>query len=310
MKTKLKLSGVWSAAPTPFTETMKIDSVSVKRMINHHIRLGVKGLFIGGTSGEGLLMPRSQFLKLMEMVAKDAKGKLTISVQVTDNSAARILENMKAAKNSGADIAVIAPPLYQSDVYPKLEDTYMGAIENSPLPVGIYDRGKHSSIVVPDSVLKKAYMHPKVILIKDSSADKTHIKLALAARKKNPNLSILTGWEFNCVEYLQAGYDGLLLGGGVFNGYIAGKIIEAYEKGDIKLANKLQTMMNEIMWDVFGGKDVRCWLSGQKRILVELGIFRTGKSYANYPLTQTCIKDIKRIVRDYKNWLLPEESKA
>lgn len=52
--------GVWSAAPTPFTSKMDIDLVSIKRMIKHHIRLGVNGLFLAGTNGEGQLMTNRQ----------------------------------------------------------------------------------------------------------------------------------------------------------------------------------------------------------------------------------------------------------
>ena len=36
-----KLSGVWSATPTPFTNRMSIDVVAVKRLVEHHVRLGV-----------------------------------------------------------------------------------------------------------------------------------------------------------------------------------------------------------------------------------------------------------------------------
>jgi len=51
------LAGAWSASPTPFTESLKIDLSSVKRMIKHHIRLGQKGVFVGGTCGEGPWLP-------------------------------------------------------------------------------------------------------------------------------------------------------------------------------------------------------------------------------------------------------------
>ena len=54
------LSGAWSASPTPFTAKMEVDTVAVRKMIDHHIRLGVKGLFLSGTCGEGPWMTDAQ----------------------------------------------------------------------------------------------------------------------------------------------------------------------------------------------------------------------------------------------------------
>ena len=45
-----RLGGVWSATPTPFTKDLKVDTVAVKKMVEHHLRLGVRGLFLAGTS--------------------------------------------------------------------------------------------------------------------------------------------------------------------------------------------------------------------------------------------------------------------
>jgi len=47
------LVGVWSSTLTPFTDNMDVDVESVERMVEHHLRLGVKGLFLAGTCGRG-----------------------------------------------------------------------------------------------------------------------------------------------------------------------------------------------------------------------------------------------------------------
>jgi dihydrodipicolinate synthase/N-acetylneuraminate lyase len=46
------LYGAWSASPTPFTDSLKIDVFSLRWVIAHHLRLGQVGVFIGGTCGE------------------------------------------------------------------------------------------------------------------------------------------------------------------------------------------------------------------------------------------------------------------
>lgn len=301
-----KLGGVWSATPTPFTENMEIDTVSVKRLVEHHLRIGVKGLFLAGTAGEGPWMPNRMRRTLVRTVSKYAKGRLVLAVQVTDNSAARILVNIDEAKEDGADIAVIAAPNFV--VWPtpqKFIDLYAQAIRQSPLPVCVYDRGTGSPVFVPNAAMKAIYAERNVILVKDSSVDPKRRKIALAARRKRPTLRLLNGHEFTCVEYLKAGYDGLLLGGGIFNGYLAGRIIEAVAAGDLSLAEHLDKRMKRIMYAVYGGKKVKCWLSGQKKLLVEMGIFRTWKSFLNLPLTKDCIRAIHRVLEKNRDVLLP-----
>ncbi len=306
LQSKMNFSGVWSASPTPFTGRMSIDRVAVRRMVDHQIRLGIKGLFLAGTNGEGPWMTDVDRRILIQTVAKYAKGKLPIAVQVTDNSAQRMRENMRAAKEDGADIAVIAPPYFRFNTTPQnLRDLYLETIRSCPLPVGIYDRGLAGSVIIPDQVIKAAYAEPKVVLVKDSSANPERRRIALAARKKRPDLCLLSGDEFNCVEYLVAGYNGLLLGGGVFNGYLALQIITAVSQKNIALAKQLQARMNRIMFDVYGGQKCACWLSGEKHLLVEMGIFRTWKNHLNYPLTQSCQKAIRRVLKKDADALYP-----
>jgi 4-hydroxy-tetrahydrodipicolinate synthase len=299
-------SGVWSATPTPFTETMAVDKSSVKRLVEHHLRLGVKGLFLCGTCGEGPWMTEQQRCDFIDAVVKYAKGRLHIAAQVTDNSAPRILDNIKMVSDCGADIAVVAPPFFMDLVTPQiLETLYLTVIEKSSLPIGIYDRGKFSSVFVPPQILKKIYAHPRVMLAKDSSSDPERMNLALRVRSKRKELVLLNGNEFDCVSYIKAGYDGLLLGGGIFNGYMAACIIEAVKAGDIRKAEKLQQRMNDIMFKVFGGKDCHCWLSGEKKLMVDLGVFRTWKGYLGYPLTLSCCKAIKTVIKENADMLTP-----
>jgi 4-hydroxy-tetrahydrodipicolinate synthase len=304
-------SGVWSAAPTPLTERLTVDVDSVKRMVDHHLRLGVKGLFLAGTNGEGPWLPEEGLRTLVRTVIKSNRGRLTIAVQVTDNSVARILDNIRRAADDGADLAVIAPPYFAlsyatpAERSRRLEELYLEAVRLSPLPVGIYDRGNGSAVIVSERVLAKAYREPNVRIVKDSSALASHLGLAVKARQRRPDLALFCGYEFDCVKYLRAGYDGLLLGGGVFNGYLANLIYAAVAAGDEKAAEAQQARMNRLMYTVYGGKKIRAWLSGEKYLLVKLGIFRTNKNFPNYPLTQKEMAAIDRTADREKDVLLP-----
>jgi len=299
-------AGVWSAAPTPFTSKMEVDAGSVRRMVEHHIRLGIKGLFLGGTNGEGPWITESQRRTLVRAVTRATRKRMLLAVQVTDNSAARIVDNIEMAAEDGADIAVIAPPYFPPQKTPDvLLNLYLGAIDRSCLPIGIYDRVMAGGGLVPDVVMKAVLAKKKVIMLKDSSANMDRMQRAVEAKRRRPALKLLNGWEFNCLPYLKAGYDGLLVGGGVFNGYLAGQIVAAAAAGQWERAERLQLKMNRMMYSVYGGKKIACWLSGEKYLLMRMGIIRTWKNHPEYPLKPACRRAIERVLRCDAQWLFP-----
>ena len=104
------IEGVWSATPTPFNNKLAIDVASVQHSIKYHLRLGVKGLFVGGTCGEGPWITDAQRKEITQVAVKAANGKLPIVIEVTINSAPRIIDRIRADDEDGADAVIIAPP--------------------------------------------------------------------------------------------------------------------------------------------------------------------------------------------------------
>ncbi len=304
---------LWSATPTPLTgggrrpADMEIDVAATHRLVDHHLRLGVDGLFILGSCGEGPWLPRRLHRTFIREVCDHSAGRLTIGVQVTDNSAPRIIENARVAAEEGADVAIMAAPWKVFKPTPaSLARLYLEAIEGSPLPVGIYALGERDQTVVPGEVIAEALAHPKVIALKDSSGDPERQAAALRVRGQRPDLRIMSGNEFDCVGYLAAGYDGLVLGGAIFNGWLARRIMAAVEAGDLDRARELQQRMNELMWDVYGGEEITCWLAGLKHLLVRMGIFSTAINLLGYELTDECSARIEDALEREHDVLFPE----
>ena len=285
--------GVWSATPTPLTEEGSVDVASVDRLVEHHVRMNVSGLMVAGTCGEGPWLTELDRETMVRRVARTAKGRLRIAVQVTDNSAVRTLDNIEQAESWGAEIAVVAQPYFLLNATADRQLTYYRDIaRGSSLPVGFYDRGKASPYMMPDSHLEELLREPNIVMVKDSSQLPGHREVFLAARRARPGLVLLDGDEFDCVTYLQAGYDGLLLGGGIFNAGLAHQIIAATKSGDAGEAMRLQARMNDLMLRVYGGPKIECWMTGLKELLVQMGLFSTRANLLGYPLTDVCRQQI------------------
>ena len=295
-------NSVWSATPTPFNDRMQADVDDVNRLVEHHIAQSCGGLFIAGTCGEGPWMTDGERRRLVRGSVAASNKRLPIAVQVSDNSAARILVNAEMAAEEKADFVVIAPPRFLLNATSRaLAKLYREAIENAPLPVVIYDLGAHAQIEVPVEVLRDIYAMPQVVACKDSSGDAGRRDIALQARAARPDLRLLNGDEFHCDEYIAAGYDGLMIGGGAVIGKIANQILEAAKAGDANRARELQERMTQLFYVIYGGPTISTWLAGLKQTLVAQGVFSTTHNFLDYQVSDDDKQQIAAMLRDNKD---------
>jgi 4-hydroxy-tetrahydrodipicolinate synthase len=297
MKTPKLTGGVWSATPTPLTRDARLDEPAVARLVEHHVKMGVTGLMLAGTCGEGPWLTDADREGMIRGAVAAARGRLRCAVQVTDNSAARTLANIEKAAAWGAEIAVVAQPyFFLNGTADRQLAFYRDIARRSALPMGFYDRGKASAYILPETHLAELLAEPNLAMVKDSSQMIAHRDVFLQARQRRPELILLDGDEFDAVSYLQAGYDGLLLGGGIFNAGLAHRIIRAVRTGDLAEAARQQARMNDLMLRVYGGPKIECWMTGLKELLVQMGIFSTNTNLLNYPLTDLCRQQIAAAV--------------
>ena len=187
--------GAWSAMSTPLTFDGRVDADALEKLVEHQLRLGIKGLFLGGTAGEGPFLSDTERLRLVRLTVRFAKDRLPVAFQITDNSAERMIENLDRYQDEGIDLAVIAPPFFQCDAsQPFLLDLYRRVIEASQVPVGIYNRGKFSSVLIEPETLGQILDHPKVVLVKDSASQPDYKAAILSAKQRRNGTLVPAGW--------------------------------------------------------------------------------------------------------------------
>lgn len=304
---RLRRCAVWSATPTPLNEDRRLDKESTIRMTQRHINLDCCGLFLGGTCGEGPWLHPDDFNEFIRIVVKEADKRMVVSAQVTDNSALRMLRNIDSVAECGADLAVIASPyVFMNQTDSRLLELYQETIEKSCLPVALYDRGNHAEISIPTGVLGEIYAMENVALVKDSSGDVNRREIALKARSQRPELILANGDEFKAVEYFQAGYDAAMFGGSILIAQFASAICTACHEDRLEEAVEIERRMKTVLFSVYGGESISCWLTGLKESLVKLGIFRTNRNFLDYPLTAECREAINEALASEQEWLIAD----
>jgi len=66
------------------------------------------------------------------------------------------------------------------------------------------------------------------------------------------------------------------------------RIAAHFSQGELEKAKAVDAEMREVLYGIYGGKSIACWLTGLKYCMVKKGIFTAPNSFLGYPLTDEC----------------------
>ena len=106
----MKLEGVYSVLPTPFTAAGDLDLDSLKRVVDLFIGAGVSGVTALGVTSEVARMNDGERVRVLETVVRHANGRVRVVAGATADGLRTCIEYTKFAKDTGADAVMISPP--------------------------------------------------------------------------------------------------------------------------------------------------------------------------------------------------------
>jgi N-acetylneuraminate lyase len=121
---KIKIRGIVPALITPLREGGHINETALSRHIERLISFGIHGLYVAGSTGEGLLLEPAERMKLLESVINIVKGRIQVIVHVADMRMKHTLDLAKHAQQAGADAISSIPPVYFKYSTAEVEDYY------------------------------------------------------------------------------------------------------------------------------------------------------------------------------------------
>src|SRR5260370_8133694 len=101
--TRLKLEGVYSVLPTPFTAAGELDLESLKRVVDLFIGAGVNGLTALGVTSEVARMNDTERVRVLETVVRHVNGRVRVGAGATADGVRTISDYSKFARDTGAE---------------------------------------------------------------------------------------------------------------------------------------------------------------------------------------------------------------
>ncbi len=126
------------ALVTPLTPSGEVDVKSTERLINHLYDKGVGGLYITGSTGEGIYLSCEIRQRLAEVAVNISKGRGNVIVHVGAVQTAMALELASHAAKIGADAVSSIPPFAGGYSWAEVHTFYSDLARASKLPVIAY----------------------------------------------------------------------------------------------------------------------------------------------------------------------------
>jgi N-acetylneuraminate lyase len=256
-----RLTGLVAAPYTPFGADGELNVAVIPAYAEHLLRTGVGGVFLCGSTGEGLSLSTEERQAVVEAWVRTVKGRFPVVVHVGHNSLPEARALAAHAERAGADaIAAVPPSYYKPPTVAALADFCARVAESAPrLPFYYYHIPSMTGVTLPvPAILREGAKRASNFRgVKFSHSDLMELQECLALHE----FDVVFGYDEMLLAGLALGCKGAVGSTYNFAAPLYRRVIEAFTSGDLETARREQL------------KSVRL-----VRTLYDFGLMRAGKA--------------------------------
>ncbi len=250
MKDIKKYQGVIPAFYACYDDDGNVSPERVQQLTRYFLEKGVKGLYVGGSSGECIYQSVNDRKVVLENVMAVASGKMTVIAHVACNNTADSMELARHAESLGVDAIAAIPTIYfrlPEYAIAKYWNDISSAAPNTEFV--IYNIPQLAGVALTMPLLKEMLKNPNVVAVKNSSMPTQDIQMFnYEGNQGGREFLVFNGPDEQIVSGLVMGAQGGI--GGTYGAYpeLILKLFELVEKGDMDKARDLQYDINNIIY--------------------------------------------------------------
>ena len=250
MKDMKKYEGIFPAFYACYDAEGNVSPEAVEELTRFFVKKGVKGVYVGGSSGECIYQNVEERKLVLEHVVAAAEGKLTIIAHVACNNTADSMELARHAESLGVDAIAAIPPIYfrlPEHAIAKYWNDISSAAPNTDFV--IYNIPQLAGVALTMSLLKEMLKNPNVIGVKNSSMPTQDIQMFVDEGKKDGrDFLVFNGPDEQIISGLVMGAEGGI--GGTYGAYpeLVLELFRMVKDGELAAARELQFDINNIIY--------------------------------------------------------------
>lgn len=243
-----RLSGVFTALITPFTDSGALDEPALRRLVKRQIDGGVAGLVPCGTTGEAVTLDADEHERVVAVTAETARAAgraVRVIAGCGSNDTKKAQRLAERCRKAGADMLLVVTPYYNKPTPRGLIEHFKAVADAGRLPVVVYNvPGRTGLNMLPDTVLALAE-DPRIVGVKEASGSLDQACEILRARPSG--FSLLSGEDSLAVPMIACGADGLIAVVSNEAPRATAELVRAGLAGDRERASALQAKLFPLM---------------------------------------------------------------
>lgn len=257
MRDITRYQGIIPAFYACYDDGGDISPSGVRALTEYLVDKGVKGVYVGGSSGECIYQSVEERMLVLEEVVKAAEGRLTIIAHVGCNSTRDSVKLAGHAKSLGVDAIASIPPIYF-----KLPEYAIAKYWNDMSKAApdtdfvIYNIPQLAGVALTMPLFREMLKNPNVAAVKNSSMPVQDIQMFKdEGTRGGREFVVFNGPDEQLISGLVMGADGGIGGTYAVMPELILKIYDMAKSGkDLETARQIQYDVDNIIYRLCAGK--------------------------------------------------------
>ena len=200
------IQGSIVAIVTPMLKDGGVDWKGLEKLVEWHIEQGTNSIVAVGTTGEASTLSMEEHTQVIKEIIRVANKRIPIIAGTGANSTREAIELTKAAKELGADAALLVTPYYNKPTQEGLYQHYKAIAEAVELPLILYNVPGRTGVDLANDTAVRLAEIPNIVGIKDATGDVPRGKALIEAL--NGKMAVYSGDDETAWELMLLGADG------------------------------------------------------------------------------------------------------
>ena len=242
-----KYEGIFPAFYACYEDDGSISPARTRALAKYLLGKGVKGLYVGGSSGECIYQSVDERKIILENVMDAVGGKLTIIAHVACNNTADSQDLARHAESLGVDAIAAIPPIY-FQLPPYGIAQYWNDISAAAPHTDfiIYNIPQLAGVALSTPLLQEMRQNPRVIGVKNSSMPTQDIQMW--KDEGGADFVVMNGPDEQFISGLAMGATGGIGGTYAVMPELFQKVYALYQTGDMPTAAAVQNDICRIIY--------------------------------------------------------------
>lgn len=163
---RTKFQGVHVAMNSCYDSKGRINPEAARKLTRFLADRGVNGIYVGGGTGEGILQTVAERKLMLEAVAAEAKGQLTIMAHIGAATTADSIVLAEHAAHIGVDAISAIPPFFFAYSEEAVRNHWLSIMNSTDLPFIIYHIPSSSGFNMSFGLFEQLLEHENMFGIK------------------------------------------------------------------------------------------------------------------------------------------------